>query len=87
MSDVATLLFVHFNYNTVSEHVFIPEINPHCILSQKSKVKMYRLQCNNVKNYFMHKQREITKFLNSKVKMYRLQVASSTIIACIDKGK
>ena len=32
MGDVATLLFVHFN--TASEQVFIPEINPHCILSQ-----------------------------------------------------
>jgi hypothetical protein len=34
MRDVATLLFVHFNFIIVSEHVFIPEINPHCILSQ-----------------------------------------------------
>jgi hypothetical protein len=34
MSDVATLLFGHFNFIIVSEHVFIPEINPHCILSQ-----------------------------------------------------
>jgi hypothetical protein len=34
MGDVATLLFVHFNFIIVSEHVFIPEINPHCILSQ-----------------------------------------------------
>ena len=34
MGDVATLLFGHFNFIIVSEHVFIPEINPHCILSQ-----------------------------------------------------
>jgi hypothetical protein len=35
MGEVATLLFVHFNlYNTACEHVFIPQINPHCILSQ-----------------------------------------------------
>ena len=34
MGDVATLLFGHFNIIIVSEHVFIPEINPHCILSQ-----------------------------------------------------
>jgi hypothetical protein len=27
---IRSLLF----HNTVSEHVFIPEINPHCILSQ-----------------------------------------------------
>ena len=31
MGDVATLLFFHFNFII---HVFIPEINPHCILSQ-----------------------------------------------------
>jgi hypothetical protein len=31
MGDVATLLFGHFNFIIVSEHVFIPEINPHCI--------------------------------------------------------
>ena len=29
MGDVATLLFGHFNFIIVSEHVFIPEINPH----------------------------------------------------------
>jgi hypothetical protein len=34
MGDVATLLFGHFNFIIVSEHVFIPEINPNCILSQ-----------------------------------------------------
>ena len=34
MGDVATLLFGHFNFIIVSEHLFIPEINPHCILSQ-----------------------------------------------------
>ena len=34
MGDVATLLFVHFNFIIVSEHVFIPEINPNCILNQ-----------------------------------------------------
>ena len=34
MGDVATLLFVHFNFIILSEHVCIPEINPHCILSQ-----------------------------------------------------
>ena len=34
MGDVATLLFVHFNFIIVSENVFITEINPHCILSQ-----------------------------------------------------
>ena len=34
MGDVETLLFGHFNFIIVSEHVFIPEINPHCILSQ-----------------------------------------------------
>ena len=34
MGDVAILLFGHFNFIIVSEHVFIPEINPNCILSQ-----------------------------------------------------
>ena len=34
MVNVATLLFGQFNFIIVSEHVFIPEINPHCILSQ-----------------------------------------------------
>jgi hypothetical protein len=33
MGDVETLLFGHFNFIIVSEHVFIPEIIPHCILS------------------------------------------------------
>jgi hypothetical protein len=35
MGDVATLLFVHFNFIIQLRNMFfIPEINPHCILSQ-----------------------------------------------------
>ena len=35
MGDVATLLFVHFNFIIQFQNMFfIPEINPHCILSQ-----------------------------------------------------
>ena len=35
MGDVATLLFVHFNFIIQQRNMFfIPEINPHCILSQ-----------------------------------------------------
>ena len=35
MSDVATVLFVHFNFIIQFRNMyFIPEINPHCILSQ-----------------------------------------------------
>ena len=35
MGDVATVLFVHFNFIIQFRNMFfIPEINPHCILSQ-----------------------------------------------------
>jgi hypothetical protein len=35
IGDVATLLFVHFNFIIQLRNIcFIPEINPHCILSQ-----------------------------------------------------
>jgi hypothetical protein len=35
MGDFATLLFVHFNIIIQLRNMFfIPEINPHCILSQ-----------------------------------------------------
>jgi hypothetical protein len=35
MDDVATVLFVHFNFIIQFRNMFfIPEINPHCILSQ-----------------------------------------------------
>jgi hypothetical protein len=35
MGDVATLLFVHFNFIIQFRNIVcIPEINPHCILSQ-----------------------------------------------------
>ena len=35
MGDVATLLFVHFNFIIqIRNMFFFPEINPHCILSQ-----------------------------------------------------
>ena len=36
MGDVATLLFVHFNFIIQLRNMFffLPEVNPHCILSQ-----------------------------------------------------